>query len=281
MMKITKGYTHGAIFHADDVFSTALLEILCPDIEIVRTLKVPELCETEICYDIGGGPYDHHQEMEFRDEEQTKPYAALGKLWRAFGHELVDDEGWQMIEDSLIIPIDQHDNGMGDGNSVLSKIITFMNPSWDEPATDEVRLKKFNAAVKFATTVWKTYLDKAASTTKAVQEFDAADEIDGRILHLTAFTPWKDVIKQYRTDSNIILAVYPSSRGGYCIETISSFKYPLPYAWTKELPEGMTFCHVTRFLAATTTEEYAIKYAMEALEKIMARPENADMQKTE
>jgi uncharacterized UPF0160 family protein len=271
MMNITKGYTHGAVFHADDVFSTALLKILCPGIEIVRTLGVPELGETEICYDIGGGPYDHHQEMEFRDEEQTKPYAALGKLWRAFGHELVDDAGWQMIEDSLVIPIDQHDNGMGDGNSVLSKIITFMNPSWDEPATDEVRLEKFNAAVEFATTVWKTYLDKAASTTKAVHEFDNAERLNNKTIILDRFVPWKDVIKQYRTDSEVILAVYPSSRGGYCIETISSFKWPLPYPWLKQLPEGMTFCHVSRFLAAVDTKENAIKYVKEALEKIEAR----------
>ena len=271
MMKITRAYVHSAVFHADDVFSTALLKILCPGIEIVRTLKVPELGETEICYDIGGGPYDHHQEMEYRDEEQTKPYAALGKLWRAFGHELVDDEGWKMIDESLIVPIDQHDNGMGDGNSVLSKLVTFMNPNWDEPATEEDRRKKFDEAVDFATTVLEKYLSKARSTTKAVKAFDEADVIDGRIIHLSSFAPWKDVIKQYRTDSEVILAVYPSSRGGYCIETISSCKYPLPYAWTKELPEGMTFCHISRFLAATTTEEYAIEYAMEALEKIMAR----------
>lgn len=281
MMNIRKAYTHAALFHADDVFSTALLKILCPGIEIERTLKVPELSDDEICYDIGGGPYDHHQGLEFRDEEKTKPYAAFGKLWRAFGHELVDDAGWEMIDESLVVPIDQHDNGMGDGNAVLAKLVSFMNPNWDEPATEEARHEKFDKAVDFATTVLEKYLAKARSTTKAVHAFDNADVIDDRILHLESFTPWKDVIKQYRTDSKIILAIYPSTRGGYCIETLSSFKWPLPYAWTQELPEGMTFCHVSRFLAAVKTEEDAIHYAKEALEKIMARPENADMRKAE
>ena len=36
-MKIpAKGFTHGGKFHADDVFSTALLQILRPDIQVTR-----------------------------------------------------------------------------------------------------------------------------------------------------------------------------------------------------------------------------------------------------
>ena len=42
-MKIpAKGFTHGGKFHADDVFSTALLQIVRPDIEISRGFTVPE-----------------------------------------------------------------------------------------------------------------------------------------------------------------------------------------------------------------------------------------------
>ena len=42
-MKIpAKGFTHGGKFHADDVFSTALLQILRPDIQITRGFTVPD-----------------------------------------------------------------------------------------------------------------------------------------------------------------------------------------------------------------------------------------------
>ena len=42
-MKIpAKGFTHGGKFHADDVFSTALLQILRPDIQIIRGFTVPD-----------------------------------------------------------------------------------------------------------------------------------------------------------------------------------------------------------------------------------------------
>ena len=42
-MKIpARGFTHGGKFHADDVFSTALLQILRPDIKITRGFTVPD-----------------------------------------------------------------------------------------------------------------------------------------------------------------------------------------------------------------------------------------------
>ena len=42
-MKIpAKGFTHGGKFHADDVFSTALLQILRPDIQVTRGFVVPD-----------------------------------------------------------------------------------------------------------------------------------------------------------------------------------------------------------------------------------------------
>ena len=42
-MKIpAKGFTHGGKFHADDVFATALLMIVRPDIKVTRGFVVPD-----------------------------------------------------------------------------------------------------------------------------------------------------------------------------------------------------------------------------------------------
>ena len=42
-MKIpANGFTHAGKFHADDVFATALLQILRPDIKITRGFVVPD-----------------------------------------------------------------------------------------------------------------------------------------------------------------------------------------------------------------------------------------------
>ena len=42
-MKIpANGFTHAGKFHADDVFATALLQIIRPDIRIARGFVVPD-----------------------------------------------------------------------------------------------------------------------------------------------------------------------------------------------------------------------------------------------
>ena len=51
-----KGFTHGGKFHADDVFSAALLLYLNPESQITRGNKVPEEYDG-IVFDIGRGEY--------------------------------------------------------------------------------------------------------------------------------------------------------------------------------------------------------------------------------
>ena len=59
-MKIpANGFTHAGKFHADDVFATALLQIIRPDIRITRGFVVPDDFDG-IVYDIGFGMFDHH-----------------------------------------------------------------------------------------------------------------------------------------------------------------------------------------------------------------------------
>ena len=78
-MKIpANGFTHAGKFHADDVFATALLQIIRPDIRITRGFVVPDDFDG-IVYDIGFGMFDHHQEpREYR--ANGIPYAAFGLL---------------------------------------------------------------------------------------------------------------------------------------------------------------------------------------------------------
>ena len=82
-MKIpANGFTHAGKFHADDVFATALLQIIRPDIRITRGFVVPDDFDG-IVYDIGFGMFDHHQEpREYR--ANGIPYAAsacCGGCW--------------------------------------------------------------------------------------------------------------------------------------------------------------------------------------------------------
>ena len=56
-LKDASTFTHSGKFHADDVFSSALLLYLNPEITILRGNKVPEDFDG-IIFDIGRGRYD-------------------------------------------------------------------------------------------------------------------------------------------------------------------------------------------------------------------------------
>ena len=77
--KDARAFTHGEKFHADDVFSAALLFYINPKITILRGNRVPDDFDG-IVFDIGRGAYDHHQ-RDSRVRENGVPYAAFGLLW--------------------------------------------------------------------------------------------------------------------------------------------------------------------------------------------------------
>ena len=83
-------FTHSGKFHADDVFSAALLLYLNPEITIIRGNKVPDDYEG-IVFDIGRGEFDHHQK-DSRIRENGIPYAAFGLLWEVLGEEILGAE---------------------------------------------------------------------------------------------------------------------------------------------------------------------------------------------
>ena len=97
-MKIpAKGFTHGGKFHADDVFATALLMIVRPDIKVTRGFVVPDGFDG-IVYDVGCGMFDHHQEPR-ESRPNGVPYAAFGLLWRVLGAQLVGAHQARLLDE--------------------------------------------------------------------------------------------------------------------------------------------------------------------------------------
>ena len=120
-------FTHSGKFHADDVFSSALLLYLNPEIRIIRENKVPEDFDG-IVFDIGRGRYDHHQK-DSRIRENGIPYAAFGLLWEKLGPEILGEELAQKFDESFVQPLDNNDN-TGEKNELATLIGNF-NPTWD------------------------------------------------------------------------------------------------------------------------------------------------------
>ena len=265
-----RGFTHGCKFHSDDVFSTAFLRILNPDIEIERGMQAPEHYDG-IIYDIGRGKFDHHQQdKEIR--QNGCPYAAFGLIWREYGEACVGAEEAARFDETFIQPLDLSDN-TGCAN-ILADIIDEFNPEWD---SEESYDSCFWQAVDFAEQILRNHFKSVAGLCRAgklVQQ--AMEDSDGTVLELPQYVPWKKEV----TGSGYQMVVYPSNRGGYSVQGVPAARNTtelvcaFPEEWrgkeASELPEisgieTLRFCHVTGFLAATDTREDAILAAQAAL----------------
>lgn len=289
-IKNANAVTHSGKFHADDVFSTVIVDKYLGDVNLVR---VPEFkgdgSEDIIVYDIGGGKFDHHQVGGNGSRGRNNvPYAACGLLWREFGPEILKpyyqpERVWEAIEESLIQPIDAHDNGRFAKGGVLSPsiIVAQMNQHWN---ADEDSNECFLRATKFAELTFDAVFKDALSKIEAEPiVLNAIDNASERIMILDKNVPWKDcVLKRYiGLARGINAVVFPDRRSNYCFQffanSASDFsKAPsAPVAWrgleNEDLQqitgvETAKFCHQQGFIGGAETLDDAVKLAKMCIE---------------
>lgn len=268
--KIEKGITHAGKFHSDDVFSTALLRHLNPNIEFMRVTKVLGIGGTEddttIVYDIGRGRFDHHQEdVELRSNGEK--YAAFGLLWREFGHYVTSETGIKKFDDDFVRHMDYTDN-TGNMNPMSLTINSFM-PDFDEDQSPEAIEEAFWDAVDYAESVLVANFKRLKAGDRALQEVkQALDNSDGEIVILKRFAPFGSVL----VPSSALYVIYPSLRGGYSAHAIATddsnpdLKCPFPKEWRGadrdklgRIIRGMTFCHTSGFMISADSVDALIK----------------------
>ena len=269
-MKVpAQGFTHGGKFHADDVFSTALLRILRPDFQVQRGFTVPDGFDG-IVYDIGDGMFDHHA-AERAERANGVPYAAFGLLWKVFGPSLVGENQARLLDENFIQPLDLNDN-TGEA-CLLADAVGSFNPLWDSPQNPD---ECFARALHFAEVILQNNIDAANAVNRAdalVQK--AYEQMQNGIVVLPKYAPWKNAL--YR--SNALFVVYPSQRGGWAAQTVTDRhtkrpKRPFPAQWAGQPGEileqrsgisGLRFCHVSRFMISADTKQAAIEACQKTL----------------
>lgn len=152
-----QGITHPSTFHADDIFSTALLQVINPKIQISRTSEIPEYF-SGIVYDIGLGEYDHHQANGLKRENGIK-YAAFGLIWKDVWHLFMDEDQAKLFDACFISEIDRCDNGPD--SNLLSTSLEMFNPIWN---IDENSDDQFFEAVELAKTMLKSLISHFSSS---------------------------------------------------------------------------------------------------------------------
>lgn len=255
--------THSGKFHADDVFSAALLKIIYPDITIQRRNSVPK-DYGGLVFDIGHGKYDHHQ-VGSPIRDNGIPYAAFGLLWNTYGETILSKREAKEFDEDFVQPLDLNDNtGV---ENMLSDVIKSFNPVWNSENDSQ---KAFDNACSIAKTIIEKQFEKLISESKALEYIgQALDEATNGIMVLDKYVPWEKAIK----DSKIKYVIFPSLRCGYNIQAVSE-KYNFPEFWRglnedelvdlTEIP-SITFCHKSGFLCSTNSLEDAKQLCVKSL----------------
>lgn len=270
--KDAKAFTHGGKFHADDVFSSALLLYINPEIVISRGNKVPEDFDG-IVFDIGRGRYDHHQK-DSRVRENGVPYAAFGLLWEELGKEILGEELAEKFDEAFVQPLDNNDN-TGEKNELATLIGNF-NPPWDaKGGSDEAFFQAVSVAGMILENKFERYRGNARADQRVEQVLKGHDPKE-RILVLPEFIPCQKTL----AETEIAFVIFPSNRGGYCIqpqkrEYSMNYKCSFPSQWLGLEGEKLVketglssagFCHKGGFLMTVGELEDAKAACQKALD---------------
>lgn len=312
LMDLTKTLlivTHNGRFHIDDVFAFTTLSIALDldnrPFKLERT-RDPEIIEkADIVFDVGGifdgkKHFDHHQigapERDIKQTpkniEGTIPYSSAGLIWQAFGLDMIAKlapdlneksrkVAYNVIEKSLVIPIDAIDNGKMQPENGLnfSSIINVFNPAWDcdDPST---QLERFFEASKIVRTVLIYQLNIEFARNRAISCCQEAhkNSPDDRILMLPRWMP--HIYPIFANGWNTQLVIYPAENewriGTVPVRMHGNERRKLfPAAWgglegqaleNATGIKGSKFVHKGLFIGVTTSEESAIALAKKTLE---------------
>jgi len=222
--------THSGKFHADDAWAVAVLDILFPGSEIVRTRDPATIEAADFAIDVGGiwdpasGRFDHHQKGFDAARQNGVVYASAGLVWREYGarcvaalaarhagHALPDDVAREMayaIDADIVQYLDMSDTGAArnaPGSYGLSAIISGFNPNWmDEQrlgyggAADAYRLDQFKRAMAILTDIMINAVKYRVGASLALEQVRTSAPIEGgRVLFLkNGALPWTSVVRK-------------------------------------------------------------------------------------
>ena len=286
--------THDGRFHADEIFALAVLKLIFPDLEIVRSRDENVYKSADIIVDVGHvyDPenliFDHHQRSFSKKRESGIPYASFGLAWKQYGESLCGSSQTAEYIDSVIVQaIDADDNGIdiyetkieGVGFHTLSDIIDSFVPRYVDD--DDKVQKGFDQALDFATSYMKRQIELA------IELFEVAlpniriaikDAKDPRILIFHKFDKtWLSFIAGESKEA--LFAIFPTHRKTWAIRSVpkrgQKFEYSklLPAEWggrQKDFADisdvqDALYCHNGCFLAEANSLEGAENLAIIAM----------------
>src|SRR3954449_10407357 len=123
--------THSGGFHADDVFALAVLRIVHPGVEVVRSRDPEVLAAADFRVDVGGeddpagGDFDHHQRGGAGERPNGIRYASFGLVWRHVGVDVAgSEEAAASVDERLVQGVDANDTGQ----TIMESLVDGVRP---------------------------------------------------------------------------------------------------------------------------------------------------------
>lgn len=284
---------HGGTFHADDVSAVALCQMAFSNCRYKRVNKVPEGVDVnaengDIVVDIGGGIFDHHGK-DCPEISEGHKHCGVTRLWEKFGTELakriianlvyeqISDEDAEKIanafEKEVLVSIAAVDNGEIKSQFRVydfCAVVKNYNPNWDNYSANQNKL--FESAVNRVKGDFTRVFERLYSGIKAERLIstivDATEPNNRAIIVLNQFIPWH-VLGKYK-ETRIV--IFPGKSNDWNLQSVTnpdrSPRVTIPKEWwgynsKAEKPpiKGMTFCHLSGYLAAFESREDAINAA--------------------
>ena len=291
-IRCAKFITHSGVFHADDVFATAFLDLYFTNISVIRLDSVPLNVDNDvIIYDIGKGKFDHHQ-SNARIRDNDIKYSSFGLLFEEYGLRYLKKlklkntkAVYNYLVKDFIEAIDAIDNGIFPEIKsiykikIVSDVIKMFNPSYgSNDNEDEQFIKAVSLAEAILTEELKNVIGKVNANKKVKT---ILNKTKGPLLILDEYLPYEETVLTSLAGKKIKFAIYPSNRGGYGIKTIpistteKTSRVYFPKTWggltgedlEKETGvKGSLFCHTNRFLMTASNLDIAIKLANIAID---------------
>lgn len=280
---------HDGSFHADDVFTVAVLKRSYPDAEVIRTRDERVIASGDIVADVGGvydplkNRFDHHQMGGAGARENGIPYAAVGLVWKKFGEQVAGSkEAAHVVENRLIAAIDGPDNGVALSEPKFKETLPYspgamvvaFNRTWKEE--DQSSDECFMRAVRVASEIIDREIiyarDAVFGYVRVREAYAKAD--DKRIVILDGDYPWEDVLHEYPEPIYVILPDADRWKARAIQSGLFKNRKDFPTEWAGlrdvELAKvtGVSdalFCHNKRFIAVAQSKEGALALAKLAL----------------
>lgn len=288
--------THNGIFHSDEVLACAILCLLPHNssIYILRSRDSSLLSKCDVCVDVGGGKFDHHQAGFSQKRKNGTMYASAGLIWKAYGKELINhivakyfsnftcdtDFIFELFDSSFISLVDCEDNGVKTKKHNFSFISSFL-PLWFNNSAEDFNNqfeKALLTTIEVLEQTLKATIGKEIAKNLIKSNWKSSDYFCNGILEISSQTlDWTETVIALNSSAKsnkINFVIFPYPNGGWaaqCVPPSPKKKFnqriPFPVEWagqTDKLPEiskvsGSTFCHNGRFFARATSKESIIQ----------------------